>query len=508
MNPLLPSLNTSAVENDSAIKFSQQDSTKSDDSQPSFKDTFERQSKTKKTSTTTNNSAADNAPRRDDIQASRNAKEAESVEHDPSTASNTEDASAHGTSAHGTSDQDNRASATSNGDANPGSANNAETHTDAYSGIPVDAPLLVNENFVGPVLPVSADNETVAKNSAADIMASALNVDAEIVQPLGQAPLETRPALAGLAGALRGLERAVKGGDNAETVVKNASITPKLATLISENSAVKAATVNALSGDTLDASDEAGRSFRRSVEQFVATRLSGDGSKGPLTGGESGKNPAPVFVANNVSGNLAANSQNPLAMVGKGAGLMRDTLASFAEQGDSGSRSTSAPLQSGLGLAPGVSTTGLPLAAEARVQLPVSITFGQAGWANMVAERSAMMAAQSIKFAELKLDPPELGPLQVKVSVNQDQASVSFIVANAQVKEALDQSLVRLKEMLEEQGLDLVNVDVSDQESQDADADAESQASNGEVGDELAEEEQVSTQRVEINAGYGVDHYA
>ncbi len=157
----------------------------------------------------------------------------------------------------------------------------------------------------------------------------------------------------------------------------------------------------------------------------------------------------------------------------------------------------------------GLSPTGLPTVADARVQMPVSITFGESGWGNMIAERSAMMASKSIKFAELQLDPPELGQLQVKVSVNQEQASVSFVAANAQVKDALDQSLGRLKELLQEQGLDLVDVDVSDQSSQQSDPEAEHEGGNTAMSDaELEEADQAAPTVMQGSVSYGVDHYA
>lgn len=98
-----------------------------------------------------------------------------------------------------------------------------------------------------------------------------------------------------------------------------------------------------------------------------------------------------------------------------------------------------------------------------RVQMPVNIKFGQPEWAGMVAERTAMMAAGKITFAELQLDPPELGPLQVKVTVQNDQASVNFVSASPAVRDSLEQTAVRLREMLDQQGLDLVDVNVADQ---------------------------------------------
>lgn len=150
--------------------------------------------------------------------------------------------------------------------------------------------------------------------------------------------------------------------------------------------------------------------------------------------------------------------------------------------------------------------------AQAKPVFPVNITFGRPEWAGMVAERSAMMAAQSISSAELQLDPPELGPLQVKVSVNQDQqASVTFVSANPNVRDALDQTANRLRDLLNEQGVDLVDVDVSDQSfnqasSEEQNFDEYGTGSGGEDAADMEADAQSST--VWVSDASRVDFYA
>jgi len=100
----------------------------------------------------------------------------------------------------------------------------------------------------------------------------------------------------------------------------------------------------------------------------------------------------------------------------------------------------------------------------AQVQVSVQTPVGQQPqWGSAVAEKVLWMAAQNLKSAEIHLDPPELGPLMVKVTVSQDQASITFASQQVAVREALDQTAFRLREQFDEQGLNLVNVDVSDQ---------------------------------------------
>jgi flagellar hook-length control protein FliK len=115
-----------------------------------------------------------------------------------------------------------------------------------------------------------------------------------------------------------------------------------------------------------------------------------------------------------------------------------------------------------------------PLAAKVSAdvllpsQLSLNTSFQSAGqWGEAVTEKVMWMSSKGIKEAIIQLDPPELGSLQVKVGVNQDQAQVSFTVQNASVREALDQQSMRLREMFAEDGLNLTDVDVSDQSSKE-----------------------------------------
>jgi len=82
------------------------------------------------------------------------------------------------------------------------------------------------------------------------------------------------------------------------------------------------------------------------------------------------------------------------------------------------------------------------------------------------------MVTQQQQTAELSLNPPGLGPLQVVLSVGNDQASAMFISQNADVRQALEAALPRLKEMMADSGISLGSTTVSaDSAHQDAWAD-------------------------------------
>ncbi len=122
-------------------------------------------------------------------------------------------------------------------------------------------------------------------------------------------------------------------------------------------------------------------------------------------------------------------------------------------------------------ISPLQSLANIPLTAAAaapKPQLAVGMPFQQAQWGEAVAERVMWMSSQGLQEAEIHLNPADLGPMQVKVSLVADQAHVSFVVSNASVREALDQNAIRLREMFNGEGLNLVDVDVSDQSQHQA----------------------------------------
>ncbi len=99
----------------------------------------------------------------------------------------------------------------------------------------------------------------------------------------------------------------------------------------------------------------------------------------------------------------------------------------------------------------------------AGVSLQLPERFNSPQWTPGVSQRIVWMARQQLGQAELRLDPPELGSLNIRLSIQHDQASLSFSSPHAHVREALEQQMPRLREMLAESGIELQQSDVSDQ---------------------------------------------
>ncbi len=136
--------------------------------------------------------------------------------------------------------------------------------------------------------------------------------------------------------------------------------------------------------------------------------------------------------------------------------VQRDDLAS-AEKGPGALSSSEVP------------TSVVPTAgsAESRrasdpsaLRLTVSQPLGATGWGEAVADRVTWLGQARQPSAELHLNPPNLGPVEVHVSMQGEQATVSFFSAHAPVREALQAAAPRLSEAFAAAGLSLGNVSV------------------------------------------------
>ena len=133
---------------------------------------------------------------------------------------------------------------------------------------------------------------------------------------------------------------------------------------------------------------------------------------------------------------------------------------------------------------------------------------GSPQWGQALNERIMVMAAQNNQVAEIQLDPPELGSLKIRLQVGQDQVSVNFTSPHASVRDAVEQSLPRLREMMEEQGLQLGDSSVNDQGGESDQESRDEGRRSQFAGDMESGAEAVASQQ---NNGDGlslVDYYA
>ncbi|OUL58561.1 flagellar hook-length control protein FliK [Pseudoalteromonas ulvae] len=150
-----------------------------------------------------------------------------------------------------------------------------------------------------------------------------------------------------------------------------------------------------------------------------------------------------------------------------------------------------------------------PAPTEAQLQQPLNILRTEA--AKELHDRVTFMLGLNKKEAEIRLDPPELGSMQIRVRSDAEQAQINFVVQSQQAKEALEQSLPRLREMLAEQGIQLGESSIEQQsESNDESNDGSDASHNKQHADTDEEIEQTShiSARIAGSRVGGVDFYA
>lgn len=86
---------------------------------------------------------------------------------------------------------------------------------------------------------------------------------------------------------------------------------------------------------------------------------------------------------------------------------------------------------------------------------------GKTGWDQAISQKVVWMVGANVQTATLTLNPPDLGPLQVVIHVNNDQANTTFISDNAEVRQALEDGMSNLRDKMSESGIHLGQANVS-----------------------------------------------
>lgn len=100
----------------------------------------------------------------------------------------------------------------------------------------------------------------------------------------------------------------------------------------------------------------------------------------------------------------------------------------------------------------------------------ISAPLGSSAWPAEFSQKITWVSTQQNQVAELHLNPPDLGPMSVVISVTDNQATALFSSPHSAVREAIENALPKLRESLAENGIMLGNATVSDQAPRDSGA--------------------------------------
>jgi len=108
----------------------------------------------------------------------------------------------------------------------------------------------------------------------------------------------------------------------------------------------------------------------------------------------------------------------------------------------------------------------VPSGTSATHGLTMDAPVGSSGFAKELGQQITWLSGQDVKQAQIRLHPQDLGPLDVKVSVEHGRVDVSFVTQHPDTTAAVQQSLGQLHQMLGGQGLSLGHATVGQQSQQ------------------------------------------
>ena len=194
---------------------------------------------------------------------------------------------------------------------------------------------------------------------------------------------------------------------------------------------------------------------QKSVSTDASTRASVNAAD--ITTAEKGAKPGVPTTDQSFAAALAESGAHASGNVELGATAREATAVSSASQSNA---AAVASLQN----------TAASLAASAvqPVQVTINTQVSQAKWADEFSQKITWLASSNKdQTAELHLNPPQLGPVDVVIKVSGDQATALFTSPHAAVRDAIEQAMPRLRDMMADNGIMLGNATVSDQAPRD-----------------------------------------
>lgn len=177
-------------------------------------------------------------------------------------------------------------------------------------------------------------------------------------------------------------------------------------------------------------------------------------------------------AAPTTQGNIPSSAPNGRNSVPVGNNAFAAMLEASGENSTSTALSADTPHTAQIPAQPGVAalptltqtaTAHVAASPNTPVQAAVNTPLAHEKWGAEFNQKITWLATQHGQSAELHLNPPHLGPLDVVLKVIGDQATALFSSPHAAVREAVAQALPQLREMMANNGIMLGNATVSDQ---------------------------------------------
>ena len=107
----------------------------------------------------------------------------------------------------------------------------------------------------------------------------------------------------------------------------------------------------------------------------------------------------------------------------------------------------------------GVSAERASMPVHAEIRAPVT----SPAFTEEAAQHVNWMVGNGIEHASIRVTPAEMGPIEIRITLKNDEATINFAVTRPETSAAIENALPRLKEMLEASGISLGNTSVGEE---------------------------------------------
>ena len=200
------------------------------------------------------------------------------------------------------------------------------------------------------------------------------------------------------------------------------------------------------------------------LKEAVANRSNTNGDTANSGNNSSGNTPQNTALPDNALAALLNDNKQSTADLKPFASLLT------AEKTDITGATTTAPTTDKT--TPQAVTSAVnKLVQDTKIDVPaMTKPLSHPEWNQDLGDRIVWMNNRGISSAEIRMNPQNMGPITVRIDVNQDQATIAFTAQNNEVRTALEASIPKLREMLNTQQLTLADVKVTQQSSTNADS--------------------------------------
>jgi len=253
---------------------------------------------------------------------------------------------------------------------------------------------------------------------------------------------------------------------------------------------VNQSTASAIASSTTDSKLDVNQKSAMSDEVSKLANSVNDTEK---LGKNEGEKPAlqPEKITSTFNQTLAAQAEKPMASAGE--------LAADQEQAFENAINT-------------LTTNTVSTQKSITTMNTETIAIYRKDFADTVKDKVMVMINQKIQQVEIQLDPPEMGNIHVRVNLQNEQAAVQFVVQNQQAKDALEQNMAKLRDMLAESGVDVGEASIEQRQAQEQNNEGfDGQANRGEGGesDEAMGNKNDNSVLNQVKASStGIDYYA